>query len=94
MAERIRAVDRIEEEHEADQRSIDSRRGIAFGKQVIPIGFGIGWRDFGGFEARMLLLHPGGKATGVLGIQRNGSGREIWAKEGSVAPARWQSHST
>ena len=68
MAKRIRALNGIEEEHETDQCSIDSCRSIAFGKQVVSIGFRVGWRDLGRFEARMFLLRSGGKAAGVLRI--------------------------
>ncbi len=41
VAKRIRALEGIKEEHEADQRPIDCCRGIAFGEQMVAIGFGI-----------------------------------------------------
>ncbi len=86
MAKRIGALDRIEEEHEADESTIDGRWGIAFGEQVVSVGFGIGWRDFGGFEARMFLLQLGGKAASILGIERDGFSREVWSQVQLLLP--------
>jgi hypothetical protein len=77
----------IEKEHEADQCPIDRRRSIAFGKQVVPIGFGIGRGDLGRFEARAFLLQPSGKAASVLGIERNGFSREIRAQVQLLLPS-------
>ncbi len=56
MAKRIGPLDGIEEEHEANQRPVDRCRSIAFGEQVVSIGFGIRRRDLGGFESRVFLL--------------------------------------
>ena len=68
MAKRVGAIQCIEEEHEADERTIDGRRGKAFRKQVVAIGFGIGNRHLGGFETRMFLLQPASKASHILGV--------------------------
>ena len=80
IAKGIGTIDRIEKEHEANQRSVDGRGGIAFGEQLVSIGFGINWRDLGGFEAWMFLLQPSGKATCILGIECDGFGRQVRAK--------------
>jgi hypothetical protein len=80
MAKGVGIVNAIEEEHEADERPIDGGGSIPFGEQVIPIGFGIGGCHFGRFETGMFLMEPGGKATDILGVQRNGFDREIRAK--------------
>ncbi len=79
MAKRIVSLDGIEKEHEADQRTIDRRRSVTFREQVVSIGFGIGRCYFSCFEASMFLLQPGGKATSILGIERNGFGGKIRA---------------
>src|SRR6266702_6367393 len=86
MAKGIGTIDRVEEEHEADQCPIDGRWGIAFGEQVISVDFRIGWCELGGFKTRMFLLHPGGTAAGILGIEGDGFGREIRAKVQLLLP--------
>jgi hypothetical protein len=77
MTKRIGPLNRIEEEHEANQRPVDRRWSIAFGKQVVSIGFGISGCDLGGSQARVFLLQPGGKATRILGIEGDSFGRQI-----------------
>ena len=80
VAKGIGSLNGIKEEHEADQRPIDGRGSVTFGQQVISIGFGISGCDLGGSQARVFLLQPGGKAAGILGIKRDGFGRQIRAQ--------------
>ena len=66
VAKGVGASKRIKEEHEADQRTIDSRRSIALGEQVVTIGFGIDGCHLGRFETRIFLVQPAGKVTDIL----------------------------
>ena len=78
MAKGIRAINRIKEEHQADERTIDGRGSEAFGEQVITIRFGINGCDLGRDDARVVALEPGGKATSILRLQGNGFGTQVW----------------
>src|SRR5215471_16611873 len=44
---------------------------------MVTIGFRVGWRDCARLQARLFLLQPDGEAAGILGIERNGFGRQI-----------------
>src|SRR5260370_39006064 len=88
MAKRIRGLDGIEEEHETDQCPIDGCRSIALGKQGVAIGFRIGCGDLADCEARMLMLQPGGKASGILRVEGDGFGRKIRTRFQGFLPVR------